>query len=482
MTKIQLFFSLLVSAFLGGFMSLSAYFLYVQPIKYKDIKAHPLNDKISQSAIFKQATQQVRPAVVHIKLTQPRNRFQKTKDAENIDEYDESSSGHYGSGSGVIISKDGYIVTNNHVVENAQTLLVILPDKRSFKARVIGTDMATDLAVLKIEGTDLPVAKLATTDVLEIGDWVLAIGNPFDLTASVTAGIVSGKGRNINLLKHDIANQKNAVEAFIQTDAAINPGNSGGALINMKGEVVGINTAIATHTGYYTGFSFAIPIALVRKVVNDLKEYGETRRALLGAKLIEINGKLAQQERLKELKGVYIAYVADNSSASVGGLKNGDVILTLDQHEVNSVPDFNAHMALYTPGQSVKITYMRSGKKQTIAVILRDTHGQTQGKDKNKIKIVESSTYMGAEFTLPTKTEKDKLGLRYGIKVQTLRAGKLMNAGVKAGFIITNIDGKQIIKIEDVKNTLEASKKNSKTVTIEGYYWGAGKAYYALGW
>lgn len=479
-TKIQFFVSLSLASFFGGMMALSAYFLYVRPQEgkqNKNILPTSAQGKMLQSTEFKHITQKVRPAVVHIKLIKPRSNYLPVETDE-----EETEKGFFGSGSGVIITEDGYIVTNNHVVENAQGLEVILPDKRSFKAQIIGTDIATDLALLKIEGKNLPTAQLAAHDeTLEIGDWVLAIGNPFDLTSSVTAGIVSGKGRNINLLRHDVANQKNAVESFIQTDAAINPGNSGGALINMQGEVVGINTAIATHTGSYTGFSFAIPVSLVHKVVSDLKQHGETKRAIMGVKLLEIDSKLMERKNLKDAKGVFVQSVAENSSASFAGIKEGDVITFLGKKEVNSIPDFNAQIALYTPNQKIKVTYIRNSVSKTIEVVLRSTVGKVA--DANKEKNVEMDNQIfGAELSLPTPTEKKKLGIKTGVKIQQIQAGKLQSAGIKAGFIITYIDGKQVQKIEDVKKILIASKQKSKAITIEGYYWGAGKAYYAIGW
>ncbi len=477
MTKLQLFFSMLVSAFLGGFMSLSAYFLYVEPQKkIRQARQEPAHvySKTPSPINFKQATQKVRSAVVHIKLLQSNIRFQHT---ELEDTLGGNPSVHYGSGSGVIISADGYIVTNYHVVENAKVLEVMLPDKRVFKAKIVGTDIATDLAVLKIEGKDLPTAQFAPTDAVEVGDWVLAIGNPFDLTTSVTAGIVSGKGRNVNLLRADLANQKNPVESFIQTDAAINPGNSGGALVNMQGEVIGINTAIATHTGYYTGFSFAIPIALVRKVVQDIRKYGETKRAMLGVKLIEVDGKLAERKKLTVLKGVYIDYVATNSSASASGLESGDVILALDQQETNSVPDFNTFIALCSPGQSIKLRFMHKGSVKTADIILRDALGRTE--EQVNPKNTETQV-MGAEFSLPTKVEKDKLGIKFGVKIHKLQAGKLQNAGIKQGFIITHIDEKAMNTSTEARTALETLKKSKKAITIEGYYMGEGKAYYVI--
>jgi Do/DeqQ family serine protease len=485
-SNIQLFFLLVGASFVGGFMALSTYFLYINPQSAKNQRlasqTQPKNGKFPEAAEFKEATQKMRSAVVHIKLTKPRGRYKNVEDANQYEEGDEGEFGHFGSGSGVIISSDGYIVTNNHVVENAHTLEIILPDKRSFKGQIIGTDVATDLALLKIEGTDLPTARFAESDdLLEIGDWVLAIGNPFDLTASVTAGIVSGKGRKINLLRHDFANQKNALEAFIQTDAAINPGNSGGALINLKGELVGINTAIATHTGYYTGFSFAIPVGLVRKITADLKEYGETKRAILGVKLLEITGKLADHEKLKNLKGVFIDYVVENSSASLAGLRGGDVILTLDKKEVNSIPDFNAVVGLYSPGQEVQVTLLRKGKVEKLMVRLRDTIGKIPNKKREEID-EDGAHAFGADLTLPNETEMTKLKLKYGVKVRKIGEGKLKDIGIKAGFIITQIDSKAVYKPEDVKKILEESRIKNVTVTIEGYYWGEGKTYYALGW
>ena len=278
-----------------------------------------------------------------------------------------------GAGSGVIISPDGYIVTNNHVVENAQDITVTLNDKREFPATIVGTDPQTDLALIKIECDGLPTLTFGNSDEVRIGEWVLAVGNPFNLTSTVTAGIVSAKARNL-----DILGENTSIESFIQTDAAVNQGNSGGALVNASGELIGINSAIASHTGYYTGYSFAIPSNIARKVVGDLKEYGMVQRAVLAVTIQEVDNNVAQELNLPQVKGVCITSVADDGAAYRAGLQQYDVITSINGAEVNSVSELREVMAQYSPGDRVEVAYLRNGSSHKTPLTLLNSEGTTQ--------------------------------------------------------------------------------------------------------
>lgn len=278
-----------------------------------------------------------------------------------------------GAGSGVIISADGYIVTNNHVVENAQDITVTLNDKREFPATIVGTDPQTDLALIKIECDGLPTLTFGNSDQVRIGEWVLAVGNPFNLTSTVTAGIVSAKARNL-----DILGENTSIESFIQTDAAVNQGNSGGALVNASGELIGINSAIASHTGYYTGYSFAIPSNIARKVVEDLKEYGMVQRAVLAVTIQEVDNNVAQELNLSQVKGVCITSVADDGAAYRAGLQQYDVITSINGAEVNSVSELREVMAQYSPGDRVEVAYLRNGSSHKTLLTLLNSEGTTQ--------------------------------------------------------------------------------------------------------
>lgn len=278
-----------------------------------------------------------------------------------------------GAGSGVIISPDGYIVTNNHVVENAQDITVTLNDKREFPATIVGTDPQTDLALVKIECDGLPTLTFGNSDEVRIGEWVLAVGNPFNLTSTVTAGIVSAKARNL-----DILGENTSIESFIQTDAAVNQGNSGGALVNASGELIGINSAIASHTGYYTGYSFAIPSNIARKVVGDLKEYGMVQRAVLAVTIQEVDNNVAQELNLSQVKGVCITSVADDGAAYRAGLQQYDVITSINGSEVNSVSELREVMAQYSPGDRVEVAYLRNGSSHKTPLTLLNSEGTTQ--------------------------------------------------------------------------------------------------------
>ncbi|QKG79572.1 Do family serine endopeptidase [Tenuifilum thalassicum] len=372
------------------------------------------------------------------------------------------------SGSGVILTHDGFIVTNNHVIENADEITVILNDKRKFAAKVVGTDPSTDIALLKIEADDLPFIPFGNSDNIHIGEWVLAIGNPFNLTSTVTAGIVSAKARNINLLRKDFA-----IESFIQTDAAVNPGNSGGALINLKGELIGINTAIASKTGSFTGYAFAVPSNIVKKVVTDIIEFGEVQRAILGVRIQELTAEVAQENGIKEIKGVYVFDVEKGGAADAAGIKPGDVILSVNGVDVNSTAQLQEQISRYRPNQKVDIIVNRNNSKKHFEVTLRNLKGGT-----GIVKTDATIASLGAEFKEITDKQKKQLGINYGIQVVELKDGKLKDGGIKKGYIITRMNRTPIRSVDDLKRVLSIS---SGGVLIEGIYPNGVVAYYAIG-
>lgn len=379
------------------------------------------------------------------------------------------------TGSGVIISQDGYVVTNNHVVDGAEKVEITLNDKRSYTAEVIGKDPTTDLALLKIKETDLPFINYGNSDNVKVGEWVLAVGNPFNLNSTVTAGIISAKGRNIGLLERDVTRGQFSIESYLQTDAAVNPGNSGGALVNTKGELVGINSAIASNTGSYTGYSFAIPVNLARKVVADLLEFGEVQRAFLGISIKDLDGKLAKEKSVNEIKGVYVNGVSSGGSGEEAGIIEGDVITKIGAAAVNNVPELQEQVSRYRPGNKINITLNRNNQEKIVAVVLKNKNGNTDIVEKPKIEVVST---LGATFEAVSAEDLKKLNIENGLRVTKLNAGKLASAGIKEGFIITSVDKKKISSIEDVKATL-ANKKGG--VLIEGVYSNGMRAYYGFG-
>lgn len=365
------------------------------------------------------------------------------------------------SGSGVIFTANGYIVTNNHVIQNAQNIEVIY-NKRSYEAKLVGTDPSTDIAVLKIETNNLPSLKQGSSKTLKVGEWVLAVGNPFNLTSTVTAGIVSAKGRNIN-----IVNSQFAIESFIQTDAAINPGNSGGALVNSKGELVGINTAILSRTGSYAGYGFAVPIEIVNKVVKDLIDYGQVQKAFWGGEIKDIDTQLADQiYKNEEVKGVWVNNVSNSS-----GLNKGDIILKVNDSDVNSKAEFDEQLAYLSPGDKVKFTVKRDNKIADYTLELTNENGTTGVYKKELI----SSGKLNAELMSVTKVEKDNLKIDSGIRVVKAGRGILSRMGIADGFIITAINQKKINTAEELENTIE---KVRGYVTIEGVMENGQKGYY----
>ncbi len=414
------------------------------------------------------------PSVVHIRSTfsstspdNPFNDFFRDYFGEN-----ERGNQSKGMGSGVVVSEDGYIVTNNHVVEDATEIEVLLNDNRTYEAQIIGTDPSTDLAVIKIQESNLKAVAFGNSDNIQIGEWVLAIGNPFEFRSTVTAGIVSAKGRNINILSR---RDRLQVESFIQTDAAVNPGNSGGALVNLKGELVGINTAIASPTGAYAGYSFAVPVSLVGKVVDDLRLYGTVQRALLGISIVDMNANLSKEKSIDLVRGVYVQSINPESAAEEAGLKNGDVILAVKDKKVNNVAQLQEQVALNRPGDRIKVTYYRNGKTQQTYATLKNTYGTT-----NVIETSNSFKRDGATFEEVPASLKDKLRLSGGVHVVDVSGGAWKAAGMKKGFVITRVDKSVIKSLEEFITKINSMR--GEGMLVEGYYPDGEKAYYGIGW
>ncbi|HEY6159927.1 MAG TPA: trypsin-like peptidase domain-containing protein, partial [Bacteroidia bacterium] len=380
------------------------------------------------------------------------------------------------TGSGVIISGDGYIVTNNHVIDKGDKVEVTLNDKRTYTADVIGKDPSTDLALLKIKEQNLPYLVYGNSDDVKVGEWVLAVGNPFNLTSTVTAGIVSAKGRNINILDNGhSANSPAPIESFIQTDAAVNPGNSGGALVNSAGQLVGINSAIASNTGSYTGYSFAVPVNIVKKVVNDLLEFGTVQRAFMGVSIRDIDSKFAGEKNITDLAGVYVNGVTGGGAAEEAGIKEGDIITKISGINVVNTSSLLEQIGKFRPGDKVNVTVNRNGKDVDIPVVFKNKDGNTSLVQKQE---VENVSALGATFEAVSPDEMKQLGISNGIKVTSLDGGKLRSAGIKEGFIITSIDKKKVSSPQDIDTAL-ANKKGG--VLIEGVYPNGMRAYYAFG-
>jgi len=371
-----------------------------------------------------------------------------------------------GFGSGVILSEDGYIVTNNHVVEDAQKIRVILNDRREFDARLVGTDPSTDLALLKIDAEDLPYLTYGNSENLQLGEWVLAVGNPFNLTSTVTAGIVSARARNLGINQDTYS-----IESFIQTDAAVNPGNSGGALVNQQGNLVGINAAIASRTGSYSGYSFAIPVTIVKKVVEDLKEYGEVQRALLGVNISDVTAESAEDLNLDKVEGVHVRAVTENGAAKEAGIKTDDVIISVDGENVKTSAELQEKVSQYRPGDDVDVVVLRGKEKKQFTVTLRNKHGDTQI-------VRDNITVLGAEFESVDDNVKQELNIDYGIIIKDLKKGKLRDAGLEEGFIVTNVNKKPIFDVNDFKREIGNARGG---ILVEGIYPNGESAYYVFG-
>ncbi|MGV3539293.1 MAG: Do family serine endopeptidase [Rufibacter sp.] len=492
----QFMLGLMLSAMLGGGVAVGSYKLLEDDrpaagqqlpntnVRYTSAMRES-NVTVPEGINFVTAAELVTPAVVHV-TTEYRVQARRSpaeihpffRDffGDDFEGYQQRPQGPaMGSGSGVIIASNGYIVTNNHVIDRADKIKVILDDKRTYDATLVGTDPNTDIALLKINADNLPALRYGNSDNVRVGEWVLAVGNPFNLNSTVTAGIVSAKGRNVGILQ-SAGNM--SVESFIQTDAAVNPGNSGGALVNLNGDLVGINTAIASQTGTFSGYSFAVPSSIVSKVVDDLLKYGEVQRALLGVQMQEVDAELAKEKGLKTLNGVYVAGFSESSAAKTAGLQEGDVITEINGVKVTTGAQLQEQVTRYRPGDKIKVGYQRGGSAKAVNVTLRNANGSTEivKRDPNSAK---SMTIEGATFEAASKQELNKLDITGGVKVTGVEKSGFAETGMKDGFIITSIDRNSVVSPEDVNKILKSSRGGG--LLIEGVYPDGRRAYYAIG-
>ncbi|WP_240731615.1 MULTISPECIES: Do family serine endopeptidase [Hymenobacter] len=436
---------------------------------------------------FVAAASSVTPAVVHV-MTEYAPKMRSNAGSqrmdpllrqffgEDFDQYHQSPQAgpQMGSGSGVIIAANGYIVTNNHVIDKADKIEVVLDDKRKYKAELVGTDPTTDLALLKVQADNLPFVRYGNSDNVKVGEWVLAIGNPFNLNSTVTAGIISAKGRNIGILQRE---DRMGLESFLQTDAVVNRGNSGGALVNLNGDLVGINSAIASQSGNFEGYSFAVPSSIVSKVVDDLLKYKVVQRALLGVQIREVDARLASEKKLKNLNGVYVEELSENSAAAAAGLEKGDVITEINGAKVNTSSQLQEQVARYRPGDKIKVAFLRGNNERTTTTTLRNATGTT---DVVRAEVAKAVKYEGATLEPVTSQELSKLGIEGGAKIKGIRDSNFRQTGIADGFIITRIDKNKVSKPQDVQRYLEIAK-NGDGALVEGIYPDGRKAYYPIG-
>ncbi|WP_460891643.1 Do family serine endopeptidase [Rufibacter soli] len=492
----QVMFGLLLSALVGGGVGVGSYKLLEDDapaagqqlpntnVRYtSDMRTSTVT--VPEGINFVTSAELVTPAVVHVTTEynvqasrgqSQINPFLRDFFGDDFEGYQQRPQGPaQGSGSGVIIASNGYIVTNNHVIDRADKIQVILDDKRTFEATLVGTDPNTDIALLKIGAENLPALRYGNSDNVRVGEWVLAVGNPFNLNSTVTAGIVSAKGRNVGILQ---AAGNMSVESFIQTDAAVNPGNSGGALVNLNGDLVGINTAIASQTGTFSGYSFAVPSSIVSKVVDDLLKYGEVQRALLGVQMQEVDAELAKDKNLKTLNGVYVAEFSEGSAAKAAGLEKGDVITEINGVKINTGAQLQEQVTRYRPGDKIKVSYLRGGSSKTANVTLRNSNGSTEIVKRDP-KASRSLTIDGAKFEAASKQDLNKLDLTGGVRINGVQGSAFAETGMRDGFIITSIDKNPMNTPEDVQKVLKTTRRGG--LLIEGVYPDGRRAYYAIG-
>ncbi|HAK00344.1 MAG TPA: deoxyribonuclease HsdR [Bacteroidales bacterium] len=376
------------------------------------------------------------------------------------------------TGSGVIISSDGLVITNNHVIDNAQRIQVTLNDRRVYDATVVGKDPNTDIALLRIEERNLPYLSFGNSDNVRLGEWVIAIGNPFNLNSTITAGIVSAKNRNINILGGEFS-----IESFIQTDAAVNRGNSGGALINTRGELIGINTAIASHTGAFAGYSFAIPANIAQKVVNDLKEFGQVQRGMLGVRISELNSVQAQERGITEFRGAFVEEVVAGGAAEAAGLKSGDLIIGIDDVRITNPTELTSTVGQRRPGDEITVRYIREGRQRETKAKLKNVFGEVAVVTQER---VTRSEQIGATFEAVPQEELTRLNLKNGVRVATVSrtAGVFRSAGIRPGFIITSLDREAVTSPQQLSNLLA---QKSGGILIEGVYPNGQRAFYGMG-
>lgn len=422
---------------------------------------------------FSYAAEKATPAVVHIKVkakVQQRgysNPFDDFFSFGNPFENRRAPQIQEGSGSGVIISADGFIVTNNHVIEDAEEVKVILNNKKEYEGKVISADPSSDIAVVKIEEENLPFLNFGDSDKIKVGEWVLAVGNPFNLESTVTAGIISAKGRNNIIGQNSRSNGASlaALESFIQTDAAVNPGNSGGALVNLNGELIGINTAIYSRTGQFAGYSFAVPVSIVKKVSSDLIKYGNVQRGFLGITFGEVNSEIKSQKDLKVDRGVFVSGFSENSAAKDAGLKINDVIVGIDGEKVTEGAKLIEMIGRKRPGEKVSLKVNRDGTEKTLAVTLRNYEGNTEIVLNEKANAFKSS-FLGAKLAKVSSSDKEKFKIESGVKVvEILEEGRLQYYGIEEGFIITKINDKAVSEPELAAKLLD---ENRGRVKIQG--------------
>lgn len=479
MSKRQFFLGILLAALIGGVVALAGVSFLIQPQnagtfdeKQQASFVNMLSDEnftIPDGINFVASAQLVTPAVVHVKSQvayTPRSQRDPIQEFFGIPDPrgDRGQGGGNGampmsSGSGVIISPDGYIVTNNHVIEGATKVDISLDNNKRYEATIIGTDPTTDLALLKIEADNLPFVKFGDSDQTKIGEWVLAVGNPFDLNSTVTAGIISAKARNINILRNVENNLQ--IESFLQTDAVVNPGNSGGALVNLAGELIGINTAIASNTGTFAGYSFAVPSTLVKKVMDDLMKYGAVQRGLLGVSIQSVSPELADylNKKFPVDQGVYVGGVNDNSAGKAAGLKEGDIIISIDGKAVNNVSMLQEMVARKRPGDKVEVEYIRDGKTSKTSATLKNFSGDTNIVKKE---VPKTFTFEGLQFEDVKQQTKDQLKIAGGAVIKSNANEAWRNAGARNGFIITSVISdsgrKKVTNAQEMIDFLEDSK------------------------
>lgn len=467
--------------FLGGLAG--AYTFYTFHPAEEPTQAHSYAVYSDSPDFFSQAANRSQPSsnqlfvpnesfVAAAKMSTPSVVFIKTLSGDSYQptSYFELLFGHRSgqvssSGSGVIYSQDGFIVTNNHVIEGAKVIEVV-HNRRTYQASLVGTDPSTDLAVLKIESRNLPAIQLGRSRDVEVGEWALAVGNPFNLTSTVTAGIISAKGREISLTKGSFP-----LESFIQTDAAINPGNSGGALVNIRGELIGINTAILSQTGSYAGYSFAVPVDVVHKVVDDLINYGEVQKAFIGADVIDLDLEKADRSGVSAERGVVLSYVTPEGAAAKAGLREGDVITAINGQSVISRGTFDELISYHSPGDKIEVIFQRNNKAHKTLLTLTNREGNT---DILKREVFTSKS-LGADLEKVSKIERDLLGIEQGVRVSNIRRGFISRLKIEEGFIITKINDQPINSPEKLVNILSAIRGR---VTIEGVNTRGKKGYY----
>ena len=493
----KFFASIVAAALLGGGVALGGYqFIALQqappqvacePTEVQQaVQLATLPDASRQTAgvSFVSAAQVATPTVVHIKAKYEAKSTQAPRPSTPFDQLlkeffgegfnttprEYKSQPQQTAGSGVIIAKDGYIVTNNHVVDGADKLEVTLADNRQYTAQLVGQDPDTDLALLKIKEQGLPYLQFGNSDTLQVGEWVLAVGNPFNLTSTVTKGIVSAKARTIGMSSDK---NKMPIEAFIQTDAAVNRGNSGGALVNLRGELVGINTAIlGSSAGTFAGYSFAIPGSIVEKVTGDLKQYGKVQRGMLGVIIRDMNAELAKEKGLKRLRGVYVEDIVKKAAAAAAGLQPGDVIVAIDGQEVKNTAQLQEQIARHKPDDKVRVTFYRKAKKKTVTVMLKGVEPKVQIVCKK-----DAVEIGGAIFEHVAPATKKQSKATGGVRLKVLKEGPWKKAGIKQGFIITAIDKEPVKHLDQFATIL---KRKADGILVEGFYQKDTKVYYGV--